>query len=140
MAKEAAACLSVFASAATQPASSQRMRVPSAIYTVARGSSDAAANVLAYEFMRELAIPMTFLKFSRGFEKEADFLGLQYLYKSGYDPTSMITFFERIQAQQKRKKQTQWRGTKTFARRQRWLIAPAVGGTHLWHWRQQAHI
>lgn len=52
----------------------------------------------------QLAIPLTFLKFSRGHEKEADFLGLQYLYASGYDPTSMITFFERIQAQQKRKK------------------------------------
>ncbi len=50
-----------------------------------------------------LAIPMTFLKFSRGFEKEADFLGMQYLYKAGYDPTSMVTFFERLQAQQKRK-------------------------------------
>ena len=50
-----------------------------------------------------LAIPMTFLKFSRGFEKEADFLGMQYLYKAGYDPTSMVTFFERMQAQQKRK-------------------------------------
>lgn len=49
------------------------------------------------------AIPMTFLKFSRGFEKEADFLGMQYLYKAGYDPTSMVTFFERLQAQQKRK-------------------------------------
>jgi len=52
----------------------------------------------------QLAIPLTFLKFSRGHEKEADFLGLQYLYASGYDPTSMITFFERIQAQQKRKR------------------------------------
>ena len=51
----------------------------------------------------QLAIPLTFLKFSRGHEKEADFLGLQYLYATGYDPTSMITFFERIQAQQKRK-------------------------------------
>ena len=52
----------------------------------------------------QFAVPLTFLKFSRGYEKDADFLGLQYLYKSGYDPTSMITFFERIQAQQKRKK------------------------------------
>ena len=50
-----------------------------------------------------LAVPMTFLKFSRSFEKEADSLGLQYMYQSGYDPTSMITFFERIQARQKRK-------------------------------------
>jgi predicted Zn-dependent protease len=50
-----------------------------------------------------LAVPMTFLKFSRSFEKEADSLDLQYMYQSGYDPTSMITFFERIQARQKRK-------------------------------------
>lgn len=49
------------------------------------------------------AIPMTFLKFSREMEKEADYLGLQYLYATGYDPNAMITFFERIQAQQKRK-------------------------------------
>ncbi len=51
-----------------------------------------------------LAIPMTFLKFSRNAEKEADFLGLQYLYKTGYDPTAMVAFFERMKAMQKRKK------------------------------------
>ena len=50
-----------------------------------------------------LAIPMTFLKFSRNHEKEADFLGLQYLYKTGYDPTAMVAFFERMKAEQKRK-------------------------------------
>jgi predicted Zn-dependent protease len=50
-----------------------------------------------------LALPMTFLKFSRGFEKEADFLGVQYLYAAGYDPTSMVEFFERLKAQEKKK-------------------------------------
>ncbi len=50
-----------------------------------------------------LAIPLGFLTFTRGFEKEADFLGLQYLYKSGYDPTSFVDFFEKIQSLEKRK-------------------------------------
>lgn len=50
-----------------------------------------------------LAIPISFLKFSRDFEREADFLGLQYMYKAGYDPNSYITFFERIQADEKRR-------------------------------------
>jgi predicted Zn-dependent protease len=50
-----------------------------------------------------LAIPITFLKFSRDAEREADFLGLQYMYKSGYDPNSYVTFFERIQADEKRR-------------------------------------
>jgi beta-barrel assembly-enhancing protease len=50
-----------------------------------------------------LAIPMGFLTFSRGFEREADDLGMQYLYKSGYDPTSFIDFFEKIQSLEKKK-------------------------------------
>jgi len=50
-----------------------------------------------------LALPMTFLHFSRGFEAEADYLGLQYMYKSGYDPQAFIAFFEKVQAQEKKK-------------------------------------
>lgn len=50
-----------------------------------------------------LAIPMTFLTFSRGFEAEADLLGIQYLYKAGYDPGSYVDFFEKLQAMEKRK-------------------------------------
>lgn len=50
-----------------------------------------------------LAIPMGFLTFSRAFEREADFLGLQYLYKSGYDPTAFVDFFEKIQSLEKKK-------------------------------------
>ncbi len=49
------------------------------------------------------ALPMTFLTFSRGFEAEADYLGLQYMYKTGYDPQSFISFFEKIQAKEKKK-------------------------------------
>ncbi len=50
-----------------------------------------------------LAIPMGFLTFSRGFESEADYLGLQYMYKAGYDPTAFVDFFEKIQSKEKKK-------------------------------------
>lgn len=50
-----------------------------------------------------LAIPLGFLNFSRGFEREADYLGLQYLYKAGYDPTAFVDFFEKIQSLEKKK-------------------------------------
>ena len=48
-------------------------------------------------------IPVGFLSFSRGFETEADLLGLQYLYKAGYDPTAFVDFFEKLQSDEKRK-------------------------------------
>ena len=50
-----------------------------------------------------LAIPMGFLSFSRGYEQAADNLGLQYMYKAGYDPSSFVDFFEKVQSQEKRK-------------------------------------
>ena len=53
-----------------------------------------AANVL---------VPIGFLKFSRGFESEADMLGLEYMYKAGYDPTAFVDFFEKIETLEKRK-------------------------------------
>lgn len=60
MAEEAAESFGVFARTATQ-AVEARITSPEAIYTIARGSSDAAANILSYEFMRELGIPVTSL-------------------------------------------------------------------------------
>jgi predicted Zn-dependent protease len=50
-----------------------------------------------------LAMPLSFLKFSRNFEREADSLGLQYDYASGYDPAAMVDFFERMKAREKEK-------------------------------------
>ncbi|HTA50649.1 MAG TPA: M48 family metallopeptidase [Verrucomicrobiae bacterium] len=50
-----------------------------------------------------LAIPMTFLKFSRTFEAQADYLGVQYMYRAGYDPSAFVSFFEKIQAMEKKK-------------------------------------
>jgi len=50
-----------------------------------------------------IAVPMTFLHFSRDFEAQADYLGVQYMYRAGYDPQAFISFFEKIQALEKRK-------------------------------------
>jgi predicted Zn-dependent protease len=49
------------------------------------------------------ALPLTFLKFSRSAEREADFLGLQYMFKAGYDPNAYVSFFEKIQAEERRR-------------------------------------
>jgi len=50
-----------------------------------------------------IAVPMTFLSFSRGDEAEADYLGLQYMYAAGYDPTAVISVFEKLDALNRRK-------------------------------------
>jgi beta-barrel assembly-enhancing protease len=50
-----------------------------------------------------LAIPLGFLTFSRSQEREADHLGLQYMYKAGYDPTAFVDFFEKIESLEKKK-------------------------------------
>src|SRR5579862_4149761 len=51
----------------------------------------------------QFAVPMTFLMFSREFEAQSDYLGVQYMYRSGYDPQAFISFFEKVQALEKRK-------------------------------------
>jgi len=50
-----------------------------------------------------LALPLTFVSFSRTFEAEADYLGVQYMYKTGYDPQAFVTMFEKLQAKEKKK-------------------------------------
>jgi predicted Zn-dependent protease len=50
-----------------------------------------------------ILVPVGFLRFSRAFESEADLLGLEYMYKTGYDPTAFVDFFEKIQTLEKRK-------------------------------------
>ncbi len=51
----------------------------------------------------QLAVPLGFLKFSRDFEAQADWLGVQYSYRSGYDPQGLVTMFEKLEALEKRK-------------------------------------
>lgn len=50
-----------------------------------------------------IGVPLGFLKFSRGFETEADYLGVEYLYKAGYDPQAFTAFFEKVQALEKKR-------------------------------------
>ncbi len=51
----------------------------------------------------QLAVPMTFLMFSREYEAEADYLGIQYMYRAGYDPQGMVSIFEKLSALEKHK-------------------------------------
>jgi hypothetical protein len=50
-----------------------------------------------------LAVPVTFLQFSRDFERQADFLGIQYMYRAGYDPQALPSMFEKIEHLEKTK-------------------------------------
>jgi beta-barrel assembly-enhancing protease len=56
----------------------------------------------AYE-AANIGIPVAFMKFSREFEAQADYLGIQYLWKTGYDPESFVAFFEKIEDMEKHK-------------------------------------
>ena len=57
----------------------------------------------AAQSLAGFAIPMGFLRFTRSFESEADFLGVEYLYKAGYDPQALTSFFEKVKSLEKHK-------------------------------------
>ena len=46
--------------------------------------------------------PVAFLKFSLDEERQADYFGLQYMYKAGYDPNAFGSFFEKVEADEKK--------------------------------------
>ncbi|HYL14081.1 MAG TPA: M48 family metallopeptidase [Terriglobales bacterium] len=50
-----------------------------------------------------IAAPASFLKFSRDAEREADLLGLEYEYASGYDPQAFVQFFEKLHTKEKQR-------------------------------------
>ena len=50
----------------------------------------------------QFVIPVAFLQFTRVDEREADYLGLQYMYKAGYDPNAFVAFFEKVSADEKK--------------------------------------
>lgn len=47
-------------------------------------------------------IPVAFMKFNRSAEAEADYLGLQYMYKAGYDPSAYPAFFGKVMEEERR--------------------------------------
>lgn len=51
----------------------------------------------------QLLIPITFLEFSREFEAQADYLGIQYMYRAGYDPEAFVSIFEKLENLEKSK-------------------------------------
>jgi predicted Zn-dependent protease len=51
----------------------------------------------------QLIVPLEFLHFSRKNEAEADYLGLQYMYKAGYDPSAFVSMFEKLEAKERAK-------------------------------------
>src|ERR1700677_432484 len=50
----------------------------------------------------QFIIPMAFLQFTRVDEREADYLGLEYMYKAGYDPNAFVAFFEKVSSDEKK--------------------------------------
>ena len=57
---------------------------------------------IAAQQVANIGLPVGMFKFSRDFETEADLLGIQYLYKTGYDPNAAIDMFERIEATERK--------------------------------------
>jgi len=51
-----------------------------------------------------IGVPIGFMHFGRAAEAEADYLGLQYMYKAGYDPSASVSFFEKLQARESARK------------------------------------
>lgn len=84
----------------------QSKRIFAAQLTAAVASSLLDTNsflaVFGATILADVVLPMTTLKFSRTFEKKADYLGVQYAFKSGYDPSEIISFFEKATAEKKR--------------------------------------
>ena len=59
------------------------------------------AGIIVHQ-VADIAVPLSFLKFGRNDEREADLLGLEYLYLAGYDPLAFVNFLERISVHQKK--------------------------------------
>lgn len=62
--------------------------------------SNGGSVMSSYAQVRTIGPAMTFLRFSRDFAKEADYLAIQYMYKAGYAPSGFVTFLEKLKARE----------------------------------------
>jgi predicted Zn-dependent protease len=53
--------------------------------------------------LRPITRNTIYLKPTRSFESEADFFGVEYLYKAGYDPRALSSFLEKVKARERQK-------------------------------------
>src|SRR3990170_6708059 len=74
-------------------------QMPLAILGGVLGSNSVGA-VLA-QLGADFAVNSVLLKYSRTAESQADIMGTQILYDSGYDPRAMAQFFEKIEHEQR---------------------------------------
>lgn len=74
---------------------------------------------------RRMTVNTVYLKPSRSSEAEADFLGVEYLYKTGYDPRALSSFLEKAMAMEKQKA-----GSRTNASESQSQITSRVEGIH----------
>ena len=82
-------------------------QVPLAILGGVLGNKDSMGAILA-QLGADFATNSLLLKYSRTAESQADEMGTQILYDSGYDPRAMGQFFEKIQAEDRSGRQVEF--------------------------------
>ena len=87
-----------WASRMTKASIIQMMQIPLMIFTGGLSYPAFYGIWNAYGF----AVPIAFMSFSRGAETESDYLGLQYMYKAGYDPDAYVSFFGKLLEQNRK--------------------------------------